>query len=95
MNGNRLAKLLTTVLALTLILSVQALAGEITITGKINDMYQIVTESGDVYEVADSDLADEMLENIGQTVTAIGTLIQGEEGVKTIRITDYEIVKKE
>ena len=95
MKRNRLAVFLTIVLALTLVLSVQAFAGEITITSKINEMYQIVTDNGDVYEVADSDLAREMLENIGQTVTVIGTLIQGEEGVKTIRITDYEIVEKE
>jgi len=95
MNRNRLAKLLTLVLALTLVLSVQVFAGEITITGKINDMYQIVTDNGDVYEVADSDLASELLENIGQTVRVTGTLVQGEEGEKTIRVSDYEIVEKE
>jgi hypothetical protein len=44
MNSNKWAKLLTMVLALILVLSVQAFAGEITITGKINDMYQIVTD---------------------------------------------------
>lgn len=95
MNRNRSAKLLTMVLALTLVLSVQAFAGEITITGKINDMYQIVTDKGDVYEVADNDLASELLENIGQTVKVTGTLVQGEEGVKNIRVSDYEIAEKE
>jgi len=95
MNRNRLVKLLTMVFALTLVLSVQVFAGEITITGEINDMYQIVTDKGDVYEVVDSDLASEMLENIGQTVKVTGTLVQGEEGVKAIRVSDYEIVEKE
>ena len=95
MNRNRSAKLLTMVLALTLVLSVQAFAGEITITGKINDMCQIVTDKGDVYEVADNDLASELLENMGQTVKVTGTLVEEDEGVKTIRVSDYEIVEKE
>jgi hypothetical protein len=43
----------------------------------------------------DSDLASEMLENMGQTVKVTGTLVQGEEGVKAIRVSDYEIVEKE
>jgi lysyl-tRNA synthetase class II len=95
MNRNRLAKILTIVLALTLVLSIQVFADEITITGKINETYQIVTDKDDVYEVADSDLASELLENIGQTVKVTGTLVQSEEGVKTIRVNDYEIVEKE
>ena len=95
MNRNRLVKLLTIVFALTLVLSVQTFAGEASITGEINDMYQIVTDKGDVYEVVDSDLASKMLENIGQTVKVSGTLVQGEEGVKAIRVSDYEIVEKE
>jgi len=95
MNRKRLAKLLPMVLAVTLVLSVQAFAAEITVTGKINDMYQIVTDKGDVYELADTDLASEMLENVGQTVKVAGTLVEEDEGVKTIRVSDYEIVEKE
>ncbi|MGB2928661.1 MAG: hypothetical protein WBB70_07095 [Desulfobacterales bacterium] len=95
MNRKRLAKLLPMVLAVTLVLSVQAFAAEITVTGKINDMYQIVTDKGDVYELADTDLASEMLENVGQTVKVTGTLVEEDEGVKTIRVSDYEIVEKE
>jgi hypothetical protein len=45
--------------------------------------------------VADSDLASELLENIGQTVKVTGTLVLSEEEVKTIRVSDYEIVEKE
>ena len=79
----------------TLVLSVQAFADEITNIGKINETYQIVTDKGDVYKVADSDLASELLENIGQTIKVTGTLVQNEEEVKTIRVSDYEIVEKE
>jgi hypothetical protein len=95
MNRNRWAILLTMVFALTLVLSVQVFAEEITITGEINDMYQIVTDTGDVYEVVDSDLAGQMLENVGQTVKITGTLVQGEEGVKAIQVSDYQIVEKQ
>jgi uncharacterized protein YpmS len=95
MNRNRWAILLTMVFALTLVLSFQVFAEEITITGEINDMYQIVTDTGDVYEVVDSDLASQMLENVGQTVKVTGTLVQAEEGVKAIQVSDYQIVEKQ
>jgi uncharacterized protein YpmS len=95
MNRNRWAILLTMVFALTLVLSFQVFAEEITITGEINDMYQIVTDTGDVYEVVDSDLASQMLENVGQTVKITGTLVQAEEGVKAIQVSDYQIVEKQ
>jgi hypothetical protein len=95
MNRKRLARLLPMVLALTLVLSFQAFAAEITVTGNINDMYQIVMDNGDVYEVADSDLGNEMLENVGQTVTVTGTLAEEDEGVKTIRVIEYKIIEKE
>ena len=40
-------------------------------------------------------MASELLENIGQTIKVTGTLVQNEEEVKTIRVSDYEIVEKE
>ena len=95
MNRKTLAKLFTMVLAIALIFSIQVFAAEITITGRINDLYQIVTETGVIYEVADNDLANEMLENVGQTVKVTGTLIEDDEEIKTILVTDYEIIENE
>ena len=87
-----LMNIFTVVLAAALILSVQVFAAEITISGKINEMYQIVTEKGELYEVADNDLTSEVLENIGQTVKVTGTVIEDDSDVKTILVNDYEII---
>ena len=54
MNRKTLIKLITMVLATALVLSAQVFAAEITIIGKINDINQIVTDAGEIYEVADS-----------------------------------------
>ena len=95
MNRKTLIKLFTMVLASALVLSVQVFAAEITITGKINDMYQIVTDVGEIYELADNDLAGEMLEYVGQTVKVTGTLIGDDTDFKTILVREYEIIEKE
>ena len=95
MNRKTLAKLFTMALAIALVFPIQVFAAEITITGRINDMYQIVTDTGEIYEVADNDLANEMLDNVGQTVKVTGILIEDDEEVKTILVTEYEIVEKE
>lgn len=95
MNRKTMIKVLIMVLATALVWSPQIFAAEITITGKINDMYQIVTDTGETYEVADNDLAGEVLENVGQTVKITGTLVEDASDVKTILVSAYEIIEKE
>jgi hypothetical protein len=93
MNRKITTKLLAIVLTIALILSVQVFAAEITIIGTINDIYQIVTEEGEIYEVADNDLAGELSKYVGQTVMVTGTLIENDD-VKTILVKEYEIIEK-
>lgn len=93
MNKKTLIKLLTVVLATALVLSVQVFAAEITIIGTINDIHKIVTEAGEIYELADNDLAGELSGYVGQTVEVTGTLIE-EDDVKTILVRKYEIIEK-
>ena len=95
MNRKALIKILTMVLAAALIMSVQVFAAEISISGKINDMYQIVTDVGETYELADNDLANEVLDHAGKTVRVTGTLIEDDSGVKTILVSEYEIIEQE
>ena len=95
MNRKTLIKLFAMVLASALVLSVQVFAAEITITGKINDMYQIVTDTGEIYEIVDNDLANEISEYVGKTVKVTGTLIEDDNEVKTIIVNEYEIIEKE
>ena len=66
-------------------------AGEITITGTINDTNQIVADNGTVYEVADTDMGNDLLNNVGMTVEVIGAVVE-EEGVKVFNVKSYKIL---
>jgi len=68
-------------------------AGDITITGMINDTYQIVADNGTVYEVADTDMGNDLLNNVGKTVEVTGEVVE-EEGVKVINVKSYKVLEK-
>ena len=86
----RIAAVIICVLSLTIIMSSQAFADKVSVVGKVNDNYQIVGEDGTVYEVADTDMGNEMLNNIGKTVEATGTISE-EDGHKFITVTAYTL----
>jgi hypothetical protein len=81
------------IFSLILICSNPVFAGEITITGMINDTYQIVADNGTVYEVADTDMGNDLLNNVGKTVEATGEVTE-EEGVKVINVKSYKVLEK-
>jgi hypothetical protein len=81
------------VISLILICSNPAFAGEITITGTINDTYQIISDNGTVYEVADTDMGDDLLNHVGKTVEVTGEVVE-EEGVKVINVKSYKPLEK-
>ena len=81
------------VFSFILICSNPVFAGEITITGMINDTYQIVAENGTVYEVADTDMGNDLLNHVGKTVEVIGAVVE-EEGVKVFNVKSYKILEK-
>ena len=81
------------VFSFILICSNPVFADEITITGMINDTYQIVAENGTVYEVADTDMGNDLLNHVGKTVEVIGEVVE-EEGVKVINVKSYKILEK-
>jgi hypothetical protein len=76
-----------------LICSSPVFADEITITGTINDTDQIVAVNGTVYEVADTDMGNDLLNHVGKTVEVIGEVVE-EEGAKVINVKSYKILEK-
>jgi hypothetical protein len=78
-----------------LMLAVPALAveSEMTVIGEVNDNYQLVTDQGDVYEVADTDMGNDLLNNIGKKVEVTGTITE-EQGVKMIRVASYVVLEE-
>lgn len=81
------------IFSIILICSTPIFAEETTITGTINDTYQIVSDNGTVYEVADTDMGDDLLNNVGKTVEVKGVVFE-EEGIKVINVKSYKILEK-
>jgi hypothetical protein len=68
-----------------------ALAGELTLTGEVNDNYQLIS-NGEVYEIADTPKGNEMAENfIGAKVKATGS-VKEDNGMKTLTVTAFEVM---
>lgn len=70
----------------------QAYAEEVSIVGKVTDNYTIVEESGTEYEVADTDMGNELLNHVGKTVEATGN-VTAVEGVQVINVTSYTVLE--
>lgn len=68
-----------------------AFADDMTITGEINDASQIVTASGDVYDVVDDEKCAALAANVGKTVEVKGTLAE-QEGVKSITVIEFKVL---
>ena len=79
-------------LMVSIFLSTNVLAEEITIRGRVNDKYQIVSEDGQIYEVQENEKGDEVvLQNIGKIVKISGTIEESDEGDKIITVISYEV----
>ena len=81
-------------LVLAVFLAGPALSGgAVTITGTVNDDYQIVTSDGKVYDVVDTEKGDEVTENVDKKVKVTGT-VEESEGKMMISITNYEVLEQ-
>ena len=79
-------------LAFITFLSLPAISAETrTITGTVNDYYQIETDDGTVYDVVENEKGDEVAEQVGMRVKVTGT-VEEDEDMKLIDITSYTIM---
>jgi hypothetical protein len=86
------------VLVLLVILMVIPLAAmaaeEMTIEGQVNDAFQLVDGTGQVYEVADTAQGNDLVENhIGEKAKVTGTIEQDQE-IKIITVTTFKIISE-
>lgn len=65
---------------------------EKTITGKVNDSYQIVADDGRVYEIGTTEKGDEVIDLVENRVKVTGSLEES-EGERIINITSYEVLE--
>lgn len=69
-----------------------AISGKtVTIVGTVNEDYQIVADDGQIYEVADTEKGEEVIDLVGKKVKATGTAEES-DGKKVITITSYEVI---
>jgi len=90
-------KMKTMMVLITLIMVVvaplAAMASEtMTIEGEVNDTRQVVGNDGQVYDIADNDPGNELIEShIGEKVKVTGTFAEDKD-VKIITVTDFEML---
>jgi len=61
----------------------------VTIVGEVNDEYQIIAKDGMIYEIADTELGNEILKHIGEVVEVTGD-VEEEDGVKVLDVKSFE-----
>jgi len=75
-------------------LSGTAISGEtMIITGIVNEDYQIVSDDGQIYDVADTEEGAEVVDLVGKKVKVMGTVDESDEK-KVITITSYEVIEE-
>lgn len=72
------------------------LSGEpVTLTGEVNDSYQVVSDDDQTYEVADTEKGNELvLNHIGERIKVSGS-VEEEDDVKILTVTSFELLKEE
>ena len=92
-------KIKTVMVLITLIMLVVAplaatVSETMTIEGEVNDTRQVVGSDGAVYDIADNDQGNELIEShIGEKVKVTGTVAQDQD-VKIITVTDFEMIEE-
>ena len=79
-------------ISITLMAGTGLAGGETMVSGKVTADNQLLGEDGQVYEVADTDNGNKLLEQMEKKVTVKGTVAE-KDGVKMITVTSFEILK--
>lgn len=67
---------------------------KVTIIGEVNDESQIVVRDGTVYEIAFTEIGNEVMKLIGAVVEVTGFVVEEEGGLKILHIESYRIVEQ-
>lgn len=70
-------------------------APEVELTGEINEIYQLVTDDGEVYEIGINDVDNDLVgSHINEKVRVRGTLSTAEDGARVITVTSFEVISQ-
>jgi hypothetical protein len=86
------------VLAMLAVLAVAVAASEapeVELTGEINEIYQLVTDVGEVYEIGINDVGNDLVDShINEKVRVRGTISTAEDGARVITVTSFEVISQ-
>ena len=87
----RLSIVFVVLFVFSVFLSNRAIAEPVSvnIVGEINDEYQIVAKDGTIYEIADTELGNEVLKHIGEVVEVTGD-VEEDDGVKVLDVKSFQ-----
>ena len=68
------------------------LAGDTVVSGKVTAENQLLSDDGQVYEVADTENGNKLLEHMDKKVAVKGSVAE-KDGMKTITVTSFKIIK--
>jgi hypothetical protein len=71
--------------------AIPALAGEVTLTGEVNDNYQLIA-GGQVYEIADTPKGNDLAENYISAKVKVTGSVENANDMKTLTVTAFEVV---
>ncbi len=80
-----------TILAVVFTAGIGIAAEPVTLQGQITEDNQLMTEDGAVYEIADTEEGEKVLEMVGEKIEVRGTLTE-EEGTKEITVESFSVV---
>ncbi len=88
-----------TIIAVLLAVMVAAAAATeaptVVLTGEINDIYQLVTEDGEIYEIGINEVGNELVDNqINEKVRVKGKISTAEDGARIITVESFERIAK-
>ena len=82
------------VIGLSVFLSGIAVAGsQVSISGVINEDGQLIDNDGMVYDIADNEEGEQVIEMVGRKVTVKGTVMES-EGTKIITVTEFNLLEE-
>ncbi len=82
---------MTVLLSIALIAGT-SLAGETMVSGKVTADNQLLSDDGQVYDVADTENGNKLLEHTEKKVAVKGTVAE-KDGMKTITVTSFKVLK--
>jgi len=89
---NRFMMVLITLVLISAVPLAAMVSEPVTIQVGVNDSYQIVDSNGQIYEIAETEKGNDLVENhIGEKAKVVGT-VQQDQDVKIITITAFEIL---